>query len=80
MASIMLMGTVATSALAATSPEVSVTANANAISEISTELQQKASPYITLEGFQFKLAPEASQELNADELALVKGALRTANT
>jgi hypothetical protein len=79
MASIMLMGTVATSALAATSPGVSVTANANAVSDISTELQQKASPYITLEGFQFKLASEASQELNADELALVKAALKTAN-
>ncbi|WKL00925.1 hypothetical protein Q0F98_28960 [Paenibacillus amylolyticus] len=77
MASIMLLGTVASSALAANSPEVSVTANV--VTEISTELQQKANPYITLEGFQFKLAPEASQELNADELALVKGALKAAN-
>ncbi|MCK6078511.1 hypothetical protein [Paenibacillus silvae] len=77
LASIMFMGSVATSALAATPPEVSATANS--ISEISTELKQKASPYITLEGFHFKLASEATKELNADELTLVKGALKTAN-
>lgn len=79
MASIMLLGTVATSALAATSPETSISSNVNAITDISIELQQKANPYITLEGFQFKLSSEASQELNAEEIALVKGALKTAN-